>query len=167
MTLFRSLRSLLSSGVAPIIPGKDHPAGQDYRLPGDQPRMIRVDQKPRKGLTEKFRSHIEIAGTSYPGIRENAESFIRGTNRRLSLEKLDSIPPAIKVIGVWMDRLDRGRVEQIGWVPNVVVDVIAREVADDQIGATIETMFRGGNDFEPAISIVLWHASTDIERIRH
>ncbi len=132
---------------------------QDYQELDDPPHIIRIKQKAPKGLPKKFAYDIQVAGISRSPYSFHAESFIKGVNRLLELERdpnNQNDPNAIKVMGTWTDSDGQIHNEQLGWVPATIAQNIALEISGEPIGATIKTMFIPTEDRSLGLRMDIW-----------
>lgn len=140
--------------VAPIIDSPpDRGIGFDFRRSSDPEHVIRINDRPSKGLAAKLKEYVPVAGVSYR--QEAVSAFAQGRNRSLDLrrEPSEKFPEAIAVHGSFVDLKGKERTEQLGYVPKD----IAKEIPGDlPIGATIKVMFGACQGQDAGLRMDIW-----------
>lgn len=114
----------------------------------DQPK------KPVYVITE-----CRVASLPRSNIRNNLESFAESANKCITLERdpqNKSDQNAIKIIGIWQDKDESVRVDQIGWVPSDAAYDIAVKTPNAPIYADTVAGFEPADIRGPNIRIRIW-----------
>ena len=121
--------------------------------------MIRIHQKPPKGLPRKLHEFVKVAGIPHPPATARAEGLIAGTTRHVWLNRSLSKkygPNAIEVVASWVDS-NRAKCEgRVGWIPKALAARIAKDDPDTLIGATLKVMYRPEGRKSAGIRIDVW-----------
>jgi len=139
----------------PIVVAHAHEAApnRDYRLIGDAPNVVRINQPWPEGIAAHvfkmigdLRNGVPVAGISHGKRPANARAFIEGEEREILLQrdpanKYDK--NAIRVIGRWRDRNGRVVEGELGWVPKEHALFIAQSYPPEvPLGGIVMMMFR-------------------------
>lgn len=128
---------------------------RDYRRPGDDRHIIRINQKAPKGYPKKLHDWVAVAGVSY---RQAAViEFINGHQRRITIEhEPDNThsDTALKVVGHWLDSQHRAASGQLGYLPSEISAAITADLND--IGARIETMYAPHGGQAAGLRVSIW-----------
>jgi hypothetical protein len=125
----------------------------DYRRANDNPNVIRVDQDRPKGFPKKLFEFLAVAGVSYR--LDNAESFIAGRDRELSLRRErvdDNHPNALAVYGLWHDAAGEQHTAHLGYVPREANDAIGEQ----PVAANLVAMYLAADGRNPGIRMDIW-----------
>lgn len=126
----------------------------DFRRPGDDAHIIRVNQPRPKGFPKKIANYTPVAGVSHRVA--DVIAFIDGSNRELSLVREtrdDGLRPALAVYGAWLDARGGAHNALLGYVPRETNETIG----DSPVAATLEAMFAPTPDKPtPGLRIDIW-----------
>lgn len=142
--------------AAPVIASPpDRGYDREFRRPGDEAHVIRINQKPPKGLPKKVADFVAVVGTTQPVVAENVAAFVGGKERQVRLvrEPDNPVDPnAIAVYGAWTSE-GGDRSGRLGYLPAAVA---AGLVEQERIGATLVTMYREHAEKSAGIRISVW-----------
>ena len=127
----------------------------DFRLEDDEEHVIRINQKQPDGF-KKLKGWVKVAGISHPPAKQNAEAFIAGSARRVTLERdpgNEFDPNAVKVMGSWVDASDSSRNGRIGYLSAALAKKIKPDI---DLAATLHTMYQPHGDYSAGVRIDTW-----------
>jgi hypothetical protein len=130
----------------------------EFRLPDDPEHVVRINQKPPRGLSRKIEGFVPVAGIARPERTSVVQSFIHGTNRRVELQRTpDNLvdPNAIAVIGHWREG-DNELSGQLGYLPAEVAAQISKELEGALIGATLKVIYVPLPGRSPGLRLDIW-----------
>lgn len=147
--------------VVPVIEDPTKRKGREYRRTKDDVNVIRVNQRPAKGLAKKFINYTSVAGLRYR--YDDALAFIHGSNREIILQREPNNPfdkNAIAVYGAWSDASGR-QTRQLGY--------LRREEAEKMtslqlFGATLDAMYQPYKDKSIGIRVSVWIPASRIPK---
>jgi len=144
---------------APIM-AEPHERGFEYefRHPDDPEYVIRINQRPPRGLPRKVAEFVAVAGITQPDALPNAQAFVCGSGRSVELRRVPEHPVdpnAIAVIGHWSE----GNIERSGRLGFLPADVAAQIYNKEQgalIGASLKVIYAPIQKRSPGLRLDIW-----------
>ena len=130
----------------------------DFRFEGEEDYIIRMEQTPPKGFSNKIFEKVMLKGISYSSREESVNSFICGSNRSLILEHSPSNQDkfGIKVIGVWQSTR-KFRRAHLGWLPVFeAAQICTTYPLDLPLAATLRKIFKSRPGKNPGMRYDIW-----------
>ncbi|MCM3572515.1 HIRAN domain-containing protein [Mesobacillus subterraneus] len=138
--------------VAPISTDpSERGINKEYRLESDNHNVIRINQEQPKGFPKKAAEFVPVVGISMNNRTETAIEFIKGTDRRIELQKEpdnEYDKNAIVVVGHWVSD-GESKSGKLGYLPKEIAAKLAKL---DELRATLKVMYTPINE-ENAIGI--------------
>lgn len=113
---------------------------QEYRLESDNQNVIRINQEQPQGFPKKAAEFVPVAGITLDNRLNTAIEFIKGTERRVELQKEPDNhydKNAVAVYGHWVSA-GLSRSGKLGYLPR---EIAAKLSNVDELRATLKIMY--------------------------
>jgi tetratricopeptide (TPR) repeat protein len=113
---------------------------QEYRLEIDNKNVIRINQKQPKGFPKKAAEFVSVAGITMNGREQIAIEFLKGTERKIELQREPDNQydkNAIAVHGHWSSG-NESKSGKLGYLPR---EVAVKLSTIDELRATLKLMY--------------------------
>jgi hypothetical protein len=140
----------------------------EFRLPNDPEYVIRINQRPPRGLARKLAEFVSVAGIAQPDTLSNAQAFIRGSDRKVELQPVPENPidpNAIAVMARWREG-DIERSGRLGYLPAEIAAQISNEEQGAVLGATLKVIYAPIPGRSPGLRLDVWTARRQRENVK-
>jgi hypothetical protein len=126
-------------------PGDEAPAESGYRIHGDPREVVRIKQDWPEGIDTCISYDVVVEGMSQPNEQKSLNAMMRGTDRRMRLERRHGIPSdanAVAVVAVWRSEMGVQEKAALGWLPKKLTAQIATQHPLESVGARLCRMVK-------------------------